>query len=494
MLVPLILALCSSKARAAEVPDPLVSAWAGTPVSASWIFVLETSGAYLPIAEAARDDIARLVEALPVGDRVEVIALHTRASPILPFRTVAEDTRTALAAEVRALKLPSAKSTDLGAGLASIATALDAPGGGGARFVVVMGSFCHSPSVASEYADGGYGCRAIRGLDSLDAAFDDGADRATIAATLFPVATPAQPVHAPGLAVVHDYFAPAAAVETATEPLKTWVTTRIASLAASRVRPLARAEAATLALHAVVVDEPAPGNPNATIRLSAGLEHLALDATAITVTGARAGRTSLRLGPDAILPLTVDVPAPPFSFVPVHDVVDIPVSVRLDGTLSPADSLRDAGIDPAHPALSAAVTIHAARTYGLSAGRGLAMLVSALLLGAAGTLSLRRSLSPLRLGGAFTYRHAGGPRQPLPIQGLAEAAVVVRPDGSLGVGRPDDAVFVLRVERPLWNAHVIAEIRASNVEINTRRVPPGRHVVVPGATSFQFKDYRLSWE
>lgn len=467
--------------------------WTEAP-AATWTFVLQTAGPLRADAEAAREPIARLIEALPAGDRVEVVAVHTRTVPVLAVRTIDEGGRAALAAELRALEIPSAKSTDLGAAFSFLSTGVSPVPSGAAHFVLMVGDFCHSPSLESQYADGGYGCRIVRGFDKLDAAFDSGADRSTTEAVLFPTRTEATPVHPAGLNEAQAYFGPAATVVTATQPFAPWMEETRDRVAATRLRPLARAEALGLALQVRVEEAPTLERPTGTLVLDTGLRHLGFAAHDITLDGARTTTSALTLSPSGALPIAVDVAKPPFSLLPAKDIVEIPLRIKLDGELAPADGLRALGVDPTRAGVEGTVVLQVVRHYGLSPLRSLSLAVSLGLLTVATVLVARRRLRPLRLGGSFSYRHAGGPRQPLAIEQLADAPIVVLPDGSLGVGRREDALLVLRVERPLWKMRATAEIRAENTEINTRRAAPGRHAVVPGATSFQFRDYRLSWE
>ncbi len=497
MLLPLLLSLAAPAALAADpavAPPvlPTVAALEGTPVT--WTVVLQTAGAMRPVANAAREPVARLVESLPPGDRIEILVVHTRSSPALSVRTVDEAGRAALAAEIRALEFPSAKSTDLGAGLTAIAQSLAAAGADTSRLVLVVGNLCHAPPLESIYADGGFGCRSIRGFEKFDAAFDASGDHATVDVTVFPVGALAEPVHTSGVEEVKAFFEPSAAVEVAAEPFAPWIDSVRQRLATARLRPLARADAARLALVATVERQPTIDTPTGTLSLGSGLRHLGFAATRISLEGARTELQTLNLAPDGRVPFTVDIPKPPFSLVPRTDTIDIPITLRVDGTLSPPDALRTMGIAAERTALEAKVTVRAERHYGLSPTQSLGMGASVLVLTAAVVFALRGRLTPARLGGSFSYRRAGGPRQALAIEHLGEAHLVVLPDGTLGLGRREDALLVLRAERPLWNTRITAEIRSDNAEINARPVTQGRHTVVPGATSFQFRDYRLSWE
>lgn len=493
MILPLLLALSAPPTFAQEAPGDLASAWGVSP-SATWIFVLETAGEMRTEAEAAREPIARLVEALPAGDSVEIVAVHTRSGAPLARKVVDDANRAEVAAEIRKLELPSAKSLDLGVGLVELASRLEAVAEGTPRFVMYLGSFCHTPPLGSAYAEGGYGCRTIRGFDELDETFD-GAGRGTLAGvTLFPVSTPKQPAHDAGVETVRKWLEPSASVARADVPFATWADALRGRLAAERYTPLARAEAARLALSATVAEAPTAERPSGTLTLATGLEHLGFAARRVSIEGATTSQAGpLHLGPTGTLAFAVTVPEPPFSLVPTRDFVELPVRITVEGELTPGDALRAAGVDPGRT-LTADLVVRAERQYGLSLGRSVAMFGSALLMTGALGLTARRRFAPLRLGGAFTYRHGGGPKRTLPIEHLPEAAIVVLPDGTLGLGRREDAALVIWVERPLWNTHAAVEIRGADIEINARPAAPGRHSVIQGATSFLFQDYRLSWE
>ncbi len=479
--------------HAAEVGPALPADWANAP-PATWTVVLQTSGLMRPVAEAAREPIARLVEAMPPGDRIEILVVHTRSSPVLNLRTVDDTERAALAAEIRALELPSAKATDFGAAFTTLAERLDKAGESTPRFVLMVGNFCHEPPLESVYADGGYGCRVVRGFDKLDASFDSGGDRATIDATLFPVSTGGQPVHESSLDQARAFFEPGGTVAVSTTPLAAWVEERRPHAATARYGPIARAEAARLSLRAEVTEAPTSERPMGTILLRTGLEHLGFEARQITVKGARSDVQSLTLSPNGRLSVAVDVPPGPFSFVRTQDTVEVPVEIRVDGELSPAATLRALNVEPERTGLTATVVLQVQRSYGLSPFRSLVAGAGAFALVLVGVLLGKRRLAPVRLGGNFSYRRSGGARQTLAIEQLQEAPIVIRPDGSLGIGRREDSLLVLRAERPLWNTRFTVEIRTGNTEINARPISTGRHPVVPGATSFQFRDYRLSWE
>ncbi len=478
---------------APRADHPLVAAWADTPVAATWFFVVETAGASLPVAEAAREDIAQLIEALPAGDHVQVLALHTRTNLALGATVGDAAARADLAADVRALKLPSAKDSDLGAGLADVSARIGKTDPRSPRIVWMMASFCHSPSVSSAYADGGAGCRTIRGFEVLDKAFDGQPGGDAVDVALFPIAVGGQPPHGPGQATVERFFGPAASVRVAATSLAEWAAATRADLALTRVRPLAHAEAANLSLELSVLRGPTEESSEALLTLSTGLSHLSFRATRVEVAGGTTRLAALQLAPDGQLAVEVAVPPRTFSLFPAREPLALPVSVSVSGLLGPTEALRAAGIRPEHAELTSTVTLHVERSYGPSLAQSGGAATCALLLLGAGTRMLRRRRRA-RLDGTLTWRRSGGPRHTIAIEGLEEAAIGVLDDGRLGLVRPASAVLVLRIERAKTGNSARVEILRPDVEINRRPSRLGRHAIVPGATSFQFQDFRLNWE
>ena len=473
---------------------PLLTSAFAAPLATSepvtWYFVVETAGGGLAVANAAREPLAQLVEALPAGDRLEIQVIHTRASTLLD-RTVDDAGRAALAADLRALEFPTAKATDMGAALSHLMSRLNTASG--PREVLMVGSFCHQPPIGSPWADGGFGCRSILGLDALNTEVDARGGLGNVEAHLFPVNLPPQAHDPRGVAQASTILAPAF-VEVETGPVEAWLAEARAELAMHRARPVARAEAGAFAVSATVVQEPSKEAPRARVELTSNLRQLGFAIRELTVEGGRVVTPATELAPNATIEVEVDVPAPSFSFLPRTDTVELPLKIRFTGELTPTDALRQADVDPAHAPVEVAVVARASRSYGLSPVRAGGMLASVLLLTGAATLALRRRLAPIRFGGTFTYRKAGGARRSLDIGDRSEAAIVVMPDGTLGLGRKEDAVIVLRMERPLWNTRASVWVRASSVELNARPAAPGWHRIVAGATSFQFQDFRLSWE
>jgi hypothetical protein len=117
--------------------------------------------------------------------------------------------------------------------------------------------------------------------------------------------------------------------------------------------------------------------------------------------------------------------------------------------------------------------------------------VGVLLLGGLGAgFGLRRARRA-PLGGHFWWRRGGETRVQLEIERLQEAPIVVMPNGTVNIGGSKDAVFII-----MRTGAKTAQVRVlrDGVEINSKPVAKGVYTVLPGATSFRFGEYRLSWE
>lgn len=476
--------------------EELVAAFAEAAPAADHLFLLDTSISMLPTAEAARADLARFVEALPAGDTVEVVAFHTRPSIALPATKVTDDGRAELVAKVHDLELAAAKDQDLGAGVAYATGSLNRTNGAPVQFLYVLSNFCHDPAFQSDWDSGGRGCRAIRGLDRMKATFKEGRGDRLLLTTLFAVTPPRLQAYAPGIEAVEGLFDVAGEATVATVPFGTFLAEVRAQLPVRRLRPLAAAEASRFAFSVAVERAPDALDPTGVLRLSSGLQSLDVRLSGLQVLGhvGAGAPTEIVLAPDARLPIAFELPAAPVSLFPGTETLEFPITVRADGTLLPEEGLRAAGIDPARPGLEAKTVVTISRSYGLPLYVAILTVLGSVAFVGFVAVFVRARLRPRRLGGSFVYRKGTGPRRELDIGELDEAAIVVRGEGELGVGRRKDAILVLRMRRPFFRTFAEVEIRASDVEINRKKVAPGRHRIVAGTTSFQFGDFRLTWE
>lgn len=496
MLLLSLLPLLPCALAADPAGEELVAAYAEAAPAADHMFLLDTSISMLPTAEAARADVARFVEAIPAGDTVEIVAFHTRPSIALPATKVTDEGRAELVARVRDLELNAAKDQDLGAGIAYATGSLNRTNAAPVQFLYVVSSFCHAPAFQSDWDSGGRGCRAIRGLERMTSDFREGRGDRLLVTTLFPLAPVGREVYEPGVKAVEGVFSAAGETTVASVPFAAFLDDVRAQIPVRRLRPLAAAEAARFAFGVAIERAPTAADPTGVLRLTSGLQDLDARLTGVRVDGhvGTEAPSELLLAPDATLPVAFELPLPPVSLFPGTQTLEFPVTVRADGTLLPEAGLRAAGVDPARPGLEATTVVTISRTYGLPLH--VAVLAVLGVFGVVGfaTLLVRARLAPRRLGGTFVYRKGSGPRRELDIAQLDEAGIVVRAEGELGVGRPRDAVLILRMRRPFFTSYAEVEIRAKDVEINRKKVAPGRHRIVAGATSFQFGDYRLTWE
>jgi len=517
LLLALLVALCSpadARPRAKQPaappppPPPALSAAeealaASLQASASepirHLFVLETTGTQLAGAQAARASIAALVSALPAGDWVQILTIHIRPTSALALTRIEDAGRTALADQIRALELTSARDfTDLGAGYAFAIQQLTKADGPTQSYVYLLGSFCHTPAINSEFSAGGSGCRAVRGSEKLVDAMKAGLTDRLVAATLFPVGSPPGfPVHEPGVALAEQVFPGSVRVDTTATPFDKWMAAYVARLRLDRLAPLVRSDVASAKLSARVVKGPTEDDPVATIELSAGTRFVGARLTNVRVEGAATPDfpAEIELAPRAQLAVPLSLPGSGLALLPKTHQVELPVTISGDLSLLPGDGIKAMGLDPIRPAQSALAPV----AYSYSTGiLGLLVLLFGVVTlavgGLAGFVLLRRRAMRLRLGGSFSYRREGGPRRALDISDLEEAFIGIGEDGEILAGKGRGAVLALRMLRDRNGAYAEVEIFTDGVEMNRKPARRGRHRVTPGAASFQFGGYRLSWE
>lgn len=491
-------------AAAAVVANPMSAAESGlvsavqahSPPPAEYLFLLDTAGEMLPFAQSARADIASIVEKLPEGDRVEIVVFHTRPTVALPSTAVDAQSRSTLAEKIRTLQLVSANDSDLGGGLAYAVSRLDRVDGTPLQFLFMASTFCHSPSISSDYDSGGRGCRSIRGLDKMASTFTEGRKDRRLVATLFEVATGSTPVNADGLASAQKVLGSTTVVDTSTTSFSKWAADYAARLPLERALPLVQADVAKAALSVKVLRQPTAQKPSAQLEISSGMSFLSMHLTNVVVQGSSGGvlPTELDLTPTATLEVPLKPPTTPIAILPGEDTVEYPITLTAVGSIQPPEGITAVGLTPDLPAVTAATKASWHRTYGLP-GWLVAILVAGMTATGAGiVLVARRRLRKVRLGGTFTWRRSGGPRQTLEIGELEEAYVCVNADGDLVLGKRAEAVLALRMRKQGLDSVAEAELYTDGVEINRKAARRGRVRVVPGATSFQFGEYRLSWE
>jgi len=463
---------------------------ARSPAPADWYFVLDTAGGMLPIAQAARADIAKLVEVIPEGDRVAIVAMHTRPTDALPLTAIDAVNRQTLVDKVKAVDLTSAKDVDLGGGLSWTVHHLGAPGAATVSFVVMVGPFCHSPSIASDFDSGGRGCRPIRGLDKIAKTWESSRGDKLVQATLIQVAPTDSVVDPVGVDAARKVFP--GAVSVVGQPFATWAADFRARLPLQRLLPLVRRDAERAGLALMITAPPTEARPIATIQAAGRTGSLPLRLSNVRVNGVP--YPDADLAPSVTWEVPLVLPDPGMRFWPTTERVELPIVVTADGELGPAEGLRALSIDPVRAGLSTTTAASVERRLGPSYGQMVALgVLGALFAGlfvAYGRVRGRKTL----LEGSFSYRPVGQARRVLDLSALQEAPICVGLDGELVVGRRADAVFILRMVKTSLGADAELEVLKPDVQINSKPAPPGVFQVRVGATSVQFGDYRLTWE
>lgn len=471
--------------------NPIVGALStGALASADWYFVLDTAGGMLPIAQAARADIAKLVEVIPEGDRVAIVAMHTRPTDALPLTAIDGVNRQTLVDKVKTVDLTSAKDVDLGGGLSWTVHHLGEAGAAPLSFVVMLGPFCHSPSIASDFDSGGRGCRPIRGLDKIAQTWESSRGDKLVQATLVQVAPADGVVDPVGVDAARKVFP--GAVSVVGQQFSTWAADFRARLPLQRLLPLVHRDAERAGLALTITSPPTEARPIAGVQASGRTQALPLHLSNVRVNGVP--YPDADLSPSVTWEVPLELPDPGLRLWPTTERVELPITVTADAELRPADGLRALSIDPARPGVSTTTAASIERRLGPSYGQLVALgVLGALFAGlvvAYGRVRGRKTL----LEGSFSYRPVGQARRVLDLSALQEAPICIGLDGELVVGRRADAVFILRMVKTSLGADAELEVLKADVQINSKPSPPGVYPVRVGATSVQFGDYRLTWE
>ena len=447
-------------------------------------FVVDSSQGLLPTAESLRAPIASLIGVLPERDRVAIIAFHTRATSVLPPTEIDAKNRQSLMDQVKAMPLPSAKETDLGWGAAEALELMNRKGAAPIQHVVVISDFCHNPSVQSPYDSGGRGCRSIRGSEGLARRFrENSAGKRVIVDYLQVTRTGSTAAQNP------TELQSVLGTGTVDKDAPGFLARAQAELPRFRYRPVAEA---LLAAARVAVTVEAPGSPTRAARLALSLPA----GTSGTLEGLRASSGSLSSSTVALAPagaVELELGRPgraPFAILPREEKTSASVTLEGELRLEPAEAWTAMGLDPVQKGLSWTVDVPGSYTVGSWQRTGM-MAVVVIASGAAIWGLRRQRRLPPRLGGSFSWRRGGDTRLPLEIGAQREIHVHVHPDGTLGTGPKTGSVLSIKKESP---KHAYVETHQEGIEINSHRVGIGKHSVIPGATSFQFGEYRLTWE
>lgn len=456
-----------------------------------YVFLLDTSAAMEKTSKALREEVAALVEVVPAGDVVEVIAYHIRPFVALKPTTITEAGRADLVTQIRALELPSGYDRDLGAGLDVLARDLSRADAPRFQHAFVVSTFCHAPPVSSAWSSGGRGCSPIRNQGAIGQQVSKLVEEGRLAVRLFPVAGESVPVDPAGLDSTVREFGGAVVPDNVSSWLKNWR----ARLVAERIAPIVASDIKRAGIEVSVISAPTSEQPVATIELRSTAILLDLDLEGLVVEGAKGAVSPvLALSPAAQIEVPVAVPRGPLSFFPRHDTVDVRLGFTADGQLGPASSLKFYGYDGRRKGLKAEIVVPMDRSYGLSPVAGLSAMLAVFVSSGLLAVYLRGRLMPLRLGGEFSFRARGGQRTGLALAERVDAPLQFVADGTVRLCKPDEATVVIRVRRPLWRMSAEVVVRTAGVEINGKPVPIGVHAVVPGAVSIRFGETRLNWE
>lgn len=489
--------LLTLNAALAQSPEDLAQQTFGQ-VPADYLFLIDTSQNLMPQAEALRKPLADFVRHLPAQDRIGIVAVHTRPTAMVNMEVIKDSTREALATRIETMTMPSAKETDLGAGLSTAADILGRSDAAKVAFMVMISDWCHDPSVQSRYDSGGRGCRTIRDVDELSGYF-----HRSIANTLFNVqyftVRPSEnekPVEKPGEkpTVKPAVYTPieiqkVAGIGTVSDDAIAWFTQLPSQWTRWRYGPVAQAKQNALQLS--LASEGLLTAENDAIGLRLNVQpSVAGELRNINVQGGTLqGEPTLALENNAVIHVQVPLPAAGFAILPSTDRRNVDLHVSATLRLLPEEAWQAVGLKAEMPEQTWTVQVPAEQAVGdarvLMGGVGL------LVVGGLGAAFGLRRARRAPLGGHFWWRRGGETRLQLEIERLQEAPIVVMPNGTVNIGGSKDAVFII-----MRTGAKTAQVRVlrDGVEINSKPVAKGVYTVLPGATSFRFGEYRLSWE
>lgn len=482
-------------ALASAVPTPEEATAAMTVVNdrthgMGFVFLLDSSRSVEALTEGVRGDIADLVNVLPEGDEVTIVAFHTRPYVSLARTRVTEAGRQKLVDSIRTLDLPGGFDRDLGDGLNELALLLAEPSAAHFQHVVGISNFCHEPTTLSAWGSGARGCSPIRNQNVIGKQVKALVDDRRLAVRWFPVRDSADLVDMAGADAARRQFGG----ELLSDAPGTWLQNFRERLASERPRPVATHDAreAAFTLTASAPDE--AGNLQLTLTSTAAVLDLELENLAWTgLEGAPP--SSLRLSPSATIDARLLLPPGPLSLFRRNERVDVPAAITADGRLGPSAALSVLALEPRRRGLSAEVTLTVVREVGPSPAVSVLLLAAIFVLSGTAAVFVRGRIMPLQLGGTLNARFQGGPRTPLPIASRKEAAIVLPAGGGTpSLGEAKQAALILRVRRPVWQLQAEVQVNAEDVEINGKPARPGVHAIVPGATSFRAGEWRLTWE
>ena len=480
----------SVPAALAQSTDDLVVRTFGTE-PADYLFLIDTSQGMLPQAEALRAPLAEMIAQIPAGDRVGILAYHTRPSEVLSMQAIDEPGRAALVEKIKALPLTSAKETDLGAGLSAVADTLGRAGSARVQFLILISDFCHNPSVQSRYDSGGRGCRSIRELDELAKHFQISTREHLLTVqylSLTREGSAAPLSHAEARRVAGEG-------QLAGDP-SAWLRGYAGERLLRRYGPVAQDWAARLTVGMDADGPISAADPDVALKVRVSppvkLLLLAPEIQGGTLSGLPSDGAGLTVEDGALIPLSVPLPVISGAILPRTEDRPIPVTLQAAAVLQPEVAWKAVGVDPQRPAQQWAVTVHSSIEAG-SRRRLIGVILLALVAVGIGGALARQRLNRWELGGTFWWRHGNDPRQPLEVGKRQQLAVAINDKGEVIAGDPGDSKALLLVWRTGLRTAMV-DVRREGVEINARAVAPGRHPILPAAASFRYGEYRLTWE
>ena len=473
----------------AQTTDELVTQTFGAE-PADYLFLIDTSQGMLPQAEALREPLSALIGAIPAGDRVGILAYHTRPTEVLSMQAVIEDGRAALVEKVKALPLSSARETDLGAGLSAAADALGRAGSAQVQFLVIVSDFCHNPTIQSRYDSGGRGCRPIRDIEELEKHF-----RISTREHLLTVQYLSLTREGSAAPLAHTEARRVAGEGPLANDPAAWMRGYAAERSLRRYGPVAQDWAARLKVE-VVPDGPiSADDPDVSLQVRVSPPvRLLLQGPALAGGGLRLPEGGdLSVGDGDAVPLDIPLPKISGAILPRVEQRPIPVELSAGLTLQPEAAWKAVGVDPKRPPQRWQATIQASVEAGSTRRLVGVILVGVVAAGLAAAL-IRQRLNRWPLGGALWWRQGGSPRQAIELGRAERVGIVLEEAGGSGTIRvgPEDKAFLV-----LWRtgkSTAMVDVRREGVEINARTVAPGRHAILPAAASFRLGDYRLTWE
>lgn len=462
----------------AQSPADLVSQTFGQQ-PADFIFLVDSSQGVLTQSQELVAPITALIQQLPDRDRVALLAYHTRTSEVVPMQTLTPEVRADMVARLPKIALPSANESDLGAVVAAATNLISRNDAARLVYVVVVTDFCHAPSVQSPYDGGGRDCRAMRGSEGLSTAWKQATAGRTVKVVYLPIpgATGQKPDELK--AILGNGEAPPGAVE--------WLSAFAKDPSTLRYGPIAQEWFKQALVQATVEGEPEGSSVQIHLALPRPLQG---ELQNLKVEGGTVSSEAVLLNPDSAVEVTLTLPPPPFTLLSSTQELELPVKLSGDLRLVPATAWSAVGLEPERGKQEWTVPVTLQRRVGSPAQTAVLGLSSLAALGLGG-LVVRNRLMRRNLGGSWSWRKGMEPRQPLSVASQQQANIVILPDGSLGHGSSDTAILIIK-RTSATNAFV--EIKQEGVEINTRKVGKGKHPIVPGATSFQIGEYRLTWE